>query len=177
MDPYNCLYSKPIYNYTIENRSLISLNNYYNVCFISSFYNGLKKIYPTFPHILDLIINIYPQNKNNLYTNFANDFVILWKKIKTFMEAYNFDNKNIVLSIWIPLKNKQCVNLVNLDLDKYDKDVIDAFMDEEYSELQNKKIINIIQYNHHFDSIIVLDKSDQGFNIDNMEIDKEFLKN
>jgi len=180
MDQYTCLLNKPVYDYSIKQHSLVKLNNYYNICFISSFYNGLKLLYPNIISLEEIITNIYPKTKLNLYTNFSQDFYKIWNKLKTLLEIFNYDTTNIVLSIWLPLKNNKCINLVNIDMDKYDENIIDSFLEEEFSSLKNKKIINVIQYNNHFDSIIIKNQTSEKYTdlhrlIDNFDIDHNFF--
>jgi hypothetical protein len=189
MEHYNCLLSRNIYKYDFKIRSLVTLERYYNICFISSFYNGLKQIYPNIPTLEEFIPNIYINlNNKNLYTDFAGDFCNKWKIIREFLKAYNLDDTNFILSIWMPLKNKRCVNIVNIDLDRYNENISESFLEDDSYEkeiredllIKNKKIINIIQFDNHFDSIIIENKVNDKYNdlqkfINNLDIDKNFF--
>jgi hypothetical protein len=180
MEKYSCLLNKSVYNYYSIEHSLVKLNNYYNICFISSFYNGLKLLYPNIIPLEDIIPNIYPINKTNLYTNFSQDFYKIWNKLKTLLEIFNYDTENIILSIWLPLKNNKCINLVNIDMNKYDENIINSFIEEEFINLKNKKIINIVQYDNHFDSIIITNQTTNKYTdldnlLNNLDIDHNFF--
>ncbi len=189
MEHYKCLLTRNIYKYDFKVHSLITLEGFYNICFISSFYNGLKNIYPSIPTLEEIIPNVYSyKNSKNLYTNFSSDFIYKWDLLQKYLTLFGYDMNNFVLSIWIPLKNKRCINIANIDLDKYNENITESFIKDDSREeeiltellLKNKKIINIIQFDNHFDSIILekklLDKYD---NIDdlvkNLDIDERFF--
>jgi hypothetical protein len=189
MEHYKCLLTRNIYKYNFRVHSLITLEGFYNICFISSFYNGLKLIYPSIPPLEEIIPNIYKnKNSKNLYTNFSSDFVDKWDLLYKYLTIFGYDMNNFVLSIWMPLKNKRCVNIVNIDLDKYNNNITESFIEDDSIEketlaeliIQNKKIINIIQFDNHFDSIILEKKlNDMYDNVDdfikNLDIDERFF--
>ena len=189
MEHYKCLLSRNIYKYKFKVHSLVTHEGFYNICFISSFYNGLKLIYPNIPPLEEFIPNIYKKiNNKNLYTNFAGDFREKWDLLKEYLKVYNYDMDNFVLAIWMPLKNKRCVNIVNIDLDNYKENISESFLEDDSHEKEirtellskNKKIINIIQFDNHFDSIIIENKLEDKYDnlndfINNLDIDKDFF--
>jgi hypothetical protein len=162
----DALINKPTYNYSINSRSVIIYNDWNNCCFLSSVQIQMKKIYPDFPYLGELL-NLLFSDTYNVYTHFAYDFPKKWYQIKEYLISKNLDwldrLDNIVIRMCLPtLIQNQCVLISYIDLnaiditkekDDYINSVEKALSDTVSSD---KKVINILQLQNHFEPIDII---------------------
>ena len=160
------LLNKPTYKYSINSRSIIIYNDWNNCCFLSSVQIQMKKIYPDFPHLGELL-NLLFSDTFNVYTHFAYDFPKKWYQIKEYLISKNLDwldrLDNIVIRMCLPTSiQNQCVLISYIDLnaiditkekDDYINSVEKALTDQVSDD---KKIINILQLQNHFEPINII---------------------
>jgi hypothetical protein len=167
----DALINKPTYKYSINSRSVIVYNHWKNCCFLSSVQIQMKKIYPDFPH-LDELLNLLFSNTCNVYTHFAYDFPKKWYQIKEYLISKNLDwldrLDKIVIRMCLPTSiQNQCVLISFIDLNTIDitkesftfqgQDYINSIekaLTDQVSD--DKKVINILQLYNHFEPIDII---------------------
>lgn len=160
------LINKPTYKYSINSRSVIIYNDWNNCCFLSSVQIQMKKIYPDFPHLHELL-NLLFSDTFNVYTHFAYDFPKKWYQIKEYLISKNLNwlekLDNIVIRICLPTSNEnECVlvsyvdlNAIDISLEGYDyTNSIEKALSDHVSD--DKKVINILQLHNHFEPIDII---------------------
>jgi hypothetical protein len=160
------LLNKPTYKYSINSRSVIIYNDWNNCCFLSSVQIQIKKLYPDFPYLGELL-NLLFSNTFNVYTHFAYDFPKKWYQIKQHLISKNLDwldrLDNIVIRICLPTSiQNQCVlvsfiDLNGIDINKEGDDYINSVekaLTDQVSD--DKKVINILQLQNHFEPIDII---------------------
>jgi len=160
------LINKPTYKYSINSRSVIICNDWNNCCFLSSFQIQMKKIYPDFPNLIELL-NLLFYDTCNVYTHFAYDFPKKWYQIKEYLISKNLDwldkLDNIVIRMCLSTSiQNQCVlisyvDLNAIDITKEEDDYINSVekaLSDQVSD--DKKVINILQFHNHFEPIDII---------------------
>jgi len=176
---------KPTYKYSINSRSKIIYNQWSNSCFISSFQIQMKKLYTDFPD-LDELLNLLYNDTFNAYTHFANDFPKKWYQIKQYLISNNLiwlDRlDNIVLRICLPTSIKdKCVLVSFIDLNAINislkgqcyYDSLEKALSDKVSN--DKKIINILQLQNHFEPIEIISNSELLTDLNLVSKYKSFL--
>jgi hypothetical protein len=160
------LINKPTYKYSINSRSVIIYNDWNNCCFLSSVQIQMKKIYPDFPYLGELL-NLLFSDTFNVYTHFAYDFPKKWYQIKEYLISKNLDwldrLNNIVIRICLPTSNEnECVlvsyvdlNTIDISLEGYEyTNSIEKALTDQVSD--DKKVLNILQQHNHFEPIDII---------------------
>jgi hypothetical protein len=160
------LLNKSTYKYSINSRSVIIYNDWNNCCFLSSVQIQMKKIYPDFPYLGELL-NLLFSDTFNVYTHFAYDFPKKWYQIKEYLISKNLDwldrLDNIVIRMCLPTSiQNQCVLISYIDLNAIDitkeKDDYINSVEKALSDTvsNDKKVINILQLHNHFEPIDII---------------------
>ena len=192
------LVNKPTYKYSINSRSVIIYNDWNNCCFLSSFQIQMKKLYPDFPYLGELL-NLLFSDTCNVYTHFAYDFPKKWYQIKEYLISKNLDwldkLDNIVIRICLPTSiQNQCVLVSYIDLNAIDitkegpyqtkfDNALESFTFQGHDYINSiekalsdhvsddKKVINILQLQNHFEPIDII--SCEG-NLENLDLVSEY---
>jgi hypothetical protein len=179
------LLHKQTYEYLINSRSVIIYNDWNNCCFLSSVQIQMKKIYPDFPYLGELL-NLLFSDTFDVYTHFANDFPKKWYQIKEYLISKNLSwldrLDNIVIRICLPTSNKnECVLVSYIDLNAID---VTLEGQEYYNSLKkaltdqvsdDKKVINILQLHNHFEPIEIISCKDKLEDLNLVTQYKSFL--
>lgn len=162
----DCLNSKPVYEYTRVNSSSVIYKGYSNCCLISSFEINMKKFYPEFPSLDELLKLLYPNTKN-AYTHFALEFPIKWYKLKNHLiekdSSWKEKLDNVVLRFFTPINSKksECVLISVIDINKVNHIQVsqcnyDSLKDAMSDYAPDGKIcVDILQLYNHFEPINV----------------------
>ena len=181
----DALINKPTYKYSINSRSVIIYNDWNNCCFLSSVQIQMKKFYPDFPYLGELL-NLLFSDTFNVYTHFAYDFPKKWYQIKEYLISKNLDwldrLNNIVIRICLPTSiQNQCVlvsfiDLNGIDITKEEDDYINS-VEKALSDTisSDKKVINILQLQNHFEPIDIISCEGKLENLDLVSEYKSFL--